>query len=137
MVRLTYLQMVVMAVNRLKVRGTKGVSRQAIKRYISNSYGKMINANISESTFNKYVSNGINRGVERGILVQNKQSFKLGENGLREYRNIQKINGNILCKMPGARKTIHPKAMVRVRHHIRVNRTTGTRTVVASHIRKF
>lgn len=135
MVRLTYLQMAVVAVHNLKTRG--GSSRIAIKKYILQHYDQMINPNISKTTFNKYLSNGINKGVEGGILAQNKQSFKLGENGQREYRNIQHITNMVICKRTMARKTIHPKAIVRVGHYIRVNRTTGTRTVVASHIRKF
>ena len=135
MVKLTYLQMVVVAVHNLKTRG--GSSRVAIKKYILQHYDYLINPNISDSTFKKYLSNGINRGVESGILSQHKQSFKLSTNGHREYRRIQHITNMVICKRKMARKTIHPNAIVRVGHYIRVNRTTGTRTVVASHIRKF
>lgn len=132
MVKLTYLQMAIVAIHTLKTRG--GTSRVAIKKYIINRYNG-INGNMT--TFNKYLANGLNRGVERGILVQSKQSFKLGENGPAAFRQIQRITENIICKRKMARKTIHPNAIAKVSSYNRVNKTTGKKIAVSSYIKNF
>jgi hypothetical protein len=66
----TYLDIIVESIKELKQRG--GCSRPLIIEYIRRKYNK-------NSPLNScYINKALKRGVEEGILVQNKQHFKLG-----------------------------------------------------------
>jgi hypothetical protein len=67
----TYLFMAVNSIRILKTRG--GSSRQAIRTYMLSNYSFL-----KVSTIDRYLKNALRKGVETGVLIQNKQSFKLG-----------------------------------------------------------
>ena len=74
-----YKTMVLTAIKTLRVNGTNGVSRQAITTYL-------------QANYNKYNGDQIRRTlcrlVSEGYIVQNKQSFKLGDKGKEFFKSI-------------------------------------------------
>ncbi len=78
----TYLCMAVNAIRILKTRG--GSSRQAIISCMLSNYGQYV----KESTIERFLRNALKKGVETGILIQNKQSFKLGSEAKKQIEKI-------------------------------------------------
>jgi hypothetical protein len=75
-IKLTYLDMIVQAISILKRRG--GASRPALKEFLQKHFNK------NSICFDRAFRQALVRGVERGILIQNKQKFKFG-NIAKEY----------------------------------------------------
>lgn len=85
----SYKTMILTAIKTLRVNGTNGVSRQAITAYL-------------QANYNKYNGDQIRRTlcrlVSEGYIAQNKQSFKLGDNGkefLKVLENLILIIKNV------------------------------------------
>ncbi len=72
-----YKRMVLNAIKDMYVNGTRGSSRQAIQAYLLANY----NHHINESRFQDNLRRTLRRLVETGCIVQNKQKFKLGDEG--------------------------------------------------------
>ena len=71
----TYLYMAMDAIRNLKTRG--GSSRQAIKKYVDDNHRQYVNSD----TLTLYLGKALKKGVEMGYIMQNKQSFKLTDDG--------------------------------------------------------
>ncbi len=79
-----YKRMVLNAIKDMYVNGTRGSSRQAIQAYLLANY----NHHINESRFQDNLRRTLRRLVETGCIVQNKQKFKLGDEGRKYLKNI-------------------------------------------------
>ena len=80
-IKLTYLDMIVQCIGFLRTR--RGCSRQSIKAYIQNFFKK------SSTRFDSALRNALIRGVEQGILIQNKQTFKLSPKGKQYLKKFK------------------------------------------------
>lgn len=80
---LTYLDMIVYSIKYLKVRG--GPSRQAIKVFIQTYFKK------SSTRFDSALRNAFKKGVENNIIIQNKQRFRLSQEGKNRFKIIDSL----------------------------------------------
>lgn len=80
----TYLDLIVRAIKELKQRG--GCSRPLLKEYIKRNFKQNINSEI----FDRAIRQALVRGLQDGVLVQNKQSFKLSDKAKKEQK-IEKV----------------------------------------------
>jgi len=71
-----YEEMIAAAIHGLKTRG--GASRHAIKKYIVSNY------QVNYETFDRSFRTAVKKGVESGIFIQNKQSFRLSPTAARK-----------------------------------------------------
>lgn len=83
MMNLTYLDMIVYSIGYLKVRG--GPSRQAIKVFIQSYFKKY------SIRFDSALRNAFKRGVEKNIIIQNKQRFRLSQEGKNRFKIIESL----------------------------------------------
>ena len=81
-IKMTYLDMIIQSIGFLRTR--RGCSRQSIKAYIQNFFKK------SSTRFDSALRNALIKGVEQGILIQNKQTFKLSPKGKQLYKSLNK-----------------------------------------------
>merc|ERR1712110_628210 len=95
--------MVVAAIKALKDR--KGSSLPAIKKYIAANYKVDVVKNKS------FISKALKKGVEKGTIVKNKASFKLGkvEKKPKKAKKPKKKKAKA-AKKPAAKKVMKPKA---------------------------
>ena len=80
----TYKNMVLNTIRTCYVNGTRGLSRQALQAYIMRNY------NVKLENFHNNLRMTLRRLVENGCIVQNKQKFKLGDEGRKYLKEQQK-----------------------------------------------
>ena len=83
MMNLTYLDMIIYSIGFMRHRG--GSSRQAIKVFIPTYFKK------SSTRFDSALRNAFKRGVEKGIIIQNKQRFRLSQEGKNRFKIIDSL----------------------------------------------
>jgi hypothetical protein len=88
----SYLELIVRAIKELKQRG--GCSRPLLKEYIRRNFKGDTNSEI----FDRAIRQALKKGVEEGYLVQNKQSFKLGDKAKEQKIEKVKEEGCSLLK---------------------------------------
>jgi hypothetical protein len=80
-IKLTYLDMIVQSIDILKIRG--GASRQALYKFLQTHFKKF------SVCFDRAFRLALKKGVEKGILIQNKQRFKLAPKGKQYLKKFK------------------------------------------------